>query len=156
MSGVQIQSRSQPATAAQGDACNRGRAGSVARDDRDQQAVLSASGEGNHQLADDRSERIYTADHGLRRAGIRGARRCIATALNAAGWKIASRSLTDIQWEPYEVYEPVKQYERGLRERFGNREITGTWGESKVSKWGLRFRSPVAEGQAPKRETEEA
>ena len=101
-------------------------------------------------MADDRSERIYAAYHGLRRAGIRGARTRIAAALNAAGWKIASRTLTDNRWEPYEVYERVKQYERGLRERFGNREVARTWGESMVRRWVFRFRSCVAEGPAAK------
>jgi hypothetical protein len=106
---------------------------------------LSASGVRKPQLADDLSERIYAAYHGLRRAGIRGARRRIAAALNAAGRRIASRTLTDSQWEPYEVYERVKQYERGLRERFGNREIARSWGESMVSKWVFLFRSHAAE-----------
>lgn len=54
------------------------------------------------------------------------------------------------------MYERVKQYERGLRERFGSREIVRSWGESLVSKWVFLFLSHVAEGQATKQETEKA
>lgn len=111
---------------------------------------LSASGAGNPQLADDLSERIYAAYHGLRRAGIHGARTRVAAALHEAGRKIASRTLTDSRWEPYEVYERVRQYERGLSERFGKQELARTWGEWVVSKWVFLFRSHVAVGPAAK------
>ena len=106
---------------------------------------LSASGQGNPQLADDLSERTYAAYHGLRRAGIRGARTRVAAVLNLAGWKIAVRSNTDARWGSNEVYERVKQYAKGLQERFGDRIAARAWGDSMVSKWVFLFRSHVAE-----------
>lgn len=69
------------------------------------------------------------------------ARRRIAAPLNAAGRKIASRTLTDSQWGPYEVYERVKQYEGGLKERLEDRETARAWGEWTVSKGVGLFRS---------------
>lgn len=54
------------------------------------------------------------------------------------------------------MYEGVRQYQRGLRERFGNRKIARSWGESLVSKRVFLFLSHVAEGQATKQETEKA
>ena len=101
-------------------------------------------------MADDLSERIYAAYHGLRRAGIRGARTRIAAALSAAGWRIAIRSETDSRWGPYEVYERVKQYEGGLKERLEDRETARAWGEWTLSKWVGLFWSRGPEGQAPK------
>lgn len=110
---------------------------------------LSASGQGNPQLADDLSERIYAAYHGLRRAGIHGARTRIAAALNAAGWKIAVRSGVDTRWDSYSVHGRVKQYERSLRQRFDDRAVASAWGDSMVNKWIFVFRLQVGERQAP-------
>jgi len=96
-------------------------------------------------LADDLSERIYAAYHGLRRAGIHGARTRVAAALNMASRKIAVRSDTDARWWPNEVYERVKQYAKGLEERSGSREVARAAADSMVSKWVFLFRSHVAE-----------
>ena len=96
-------------------------------------------------MADDLSERIYAAYHGLRRAGIYGARMRVAAALNVAGWKIAVRSDTDARWGSNEVYERVKQYAKGLEGRFGDRIAARAWGDSLVSKWVYLFRSHVPE-----------
>ncbi len=75
---------------------------------------------------------------------------CRRQQVNQLGRKIASRTLTDSRWKPYEVYERLKQYERGWRERAEDRETARAWGEWAVSKWVGLFRLRGAEGQAPK------
>ncbi|MCX6634082.1 MAG: hypothetical protein NT090_03165 [Acidobacteria bacterium] len=70
--------------------------------------------------------------------------------MNRKGLKISARGTRSTVWGPYEVYERVKQHEKGLEGRFGNRRQSSAWGEAMVTKWVLLFQTSPAKAQAPK------
>ena len=76
-------------------------------------------------------------------------RQRVAEALNRKGLKISARGTRSTVWGPYEVYERVKQYEKGLEGRFGNRRQARAWGEAMINKWALLFRTSPDRAQAP-------
>ena len=86
---------------------------------------------------------------GLRRAGLPGVRQRVAEAFNRKGLKISARGTRSTVWGPYEVYERVKQHEKALQGRFGNRRQARTWGEAMINKWALLFQTSPDRAQAP-------
>jgi hypothetical protein len=77
-------------------------------------------------------------------------RQRVAEALNRKGLRISARGTRSTVWGPYEVYERVKQHEKGLEGRFGNRRQVRTWGEAMITKWGLLFQTSPDKAQAPR------
>jgi hypothetical protein len=107
-------------------------------------AHLSVYSDVKTHLKDDLSERIYAAYHALRRAGIHGARRRIAVALNDQGLRTRARAETDTRWGASEVYERVRQYQARWRPS-PPAGPSGTssqhWRDSVVDRWLFLFHS---------------
>jgi hypothetical protein len=71
-------------------------------------------------LQDDLSERLFAADHALKRMGLRRTRKMIAAVLNEG--KIQSsrrlkRDAAEQEWLPEEVHERVKAFEKRIKQR---------------------------------------